>query len=119
MSQDISRDTLVHALVGHTGVENQEGTIVLEHIPSYNSTIVFKVFQIRSWSCGIYQGSVRCYPRKTKDDLIYHRIDSYKVDNKNATITLTKKAISNVTIDTGAIAGTLGVGTFCFLVTFI
>ena len=44
MSQDISRDTLVHALVGHTGVENQEGTVVLEHIPSYISTIVFKVF---------------------------------------------------------------------------
>ena len=33
MSQDISRDTLVHALVGHTGVENQEATTVLEHIP--------------------------------------------------------------------------------------
>ena len=44
ISQDISRDTLVHALVGHTGVENQEGTVVLEHIPSYISTIVFKVF---------------------------------------------------------------------------
>ena len=35
-----------------------------------------------------------------KNDLIYHHIDSYKVDNKNATITFTKKAIS------------LGVGTF-------
>ena len=54
-----------------------------------------------------------------KNDLIYHHIDSYKEDNKNATITLTKKAISNVTIDKGAIVGTLGVGTFCFLATFI
>ena len=66
MSQDISRDTLVHALVGHTGVENQEGTIVLEHIPSYNSTIVFKVFWIQSWYRGIYQGPIRCYPRKRR-----------------------------------------------------
>ena len=44
MSQDISRDTLVHALVGNTGVENPEGTILLEHIPSCNSTIVLKDF---------------------------------------------------------------------------
>ena len=43
MSQDISRDTLVHALVGHTGVENQEATILLEHIPCYNATIAFKI----------------------------------------------------------------------------
>ena len=54
-----------------------------------------------------------------KNDLIYHHIGSYKEDNKNATITLTKKAISNVTVDTGAIVRTLVVGTFCFLVTFI
>ena len=44
MSQDISRDTLVHALVGNTGVENREGTILLEHIPSCNSIIVLKDF---------------------------------------------------------------------------
>ena len=53
MSQHISRYTLVHALVGHAGVENQEGTVVLEHIPSYISTIAFKVFWIRSWYHGI------------------------------------------------------------------
>ena len=63
MSQDISRDTLVHALVGNTGVENREGTILLEHIHCYNATIVFK---IRSWYRGIYQGSVRCNPRKRR-----------------------------------------------------
>ena len=63
--------------------------------------------------------SKKSFVKLWKNDLIYHHIDSYKVDNKNATITLTKKAISNVTIDTGAIVRTLGVGTFCFLVTFI
>ena len=63
--------------------------------------------------------SKKSFIELSKNDLIYHHIDSYKEDNKNATITLTKKAISNVTIDTGAIERTLGDGTFCFLVTFI